>query len=168
MFRVSGIYETGLEEFDDVYVLGDLRQIQAGEKAAHVGHLTGDMLGNRSGHQGGDRFRRDLLDRRQHRAIDGKGTLQGRCGHGSLSKHRGRGDAGAPSRGRGRFRGPSPALPDTRELGPQPETVPDDTRCTLVSKCRRSPLNLPNFTCSVWPTSEVRVGSKRRSPSGRW
>jgi lipoprotein-releasing system permease protein len=27
-FRVSGIYQTGLDEFDEVYVLGDLRQIQ--------------------------------------------------------------------------------------------------------------------------------------------
>jgi len=27
-FTVSGIYETGLEEFDDVYVIGDLRHIQ--------------------------------------------------------------------------------------------------------------------------------------------
>lgn len=28
MFRVSGIYETGLEEFDNTYVVGDLRHIQ--------------------------------------------------------------------------------------------------------------------------------------------
>jgi lipoprotein-releasing system permease protein len=27
-FRVAGIYQTGLDEFDEVYVLGDLRQIQ--------------------------------------------------------------------------------------------------------------------------------------------
>jgi lipoprotein-releasing system permease protein len=27
-FRVSGIYQTGLDEFDEVYVLGDLRQVQ--------------------------------------------------------------------------------------------------------------------------------------------
>ena len=27
-FNISGIYETGLEEFDDVYVIGDLRHIQ--------------------------------------------------------------------------------------------------------------------------------------------
>ncbi|MBO0359568.1 ABC transporter permease [Hymenobacter sp. BT186] len=27
-FRVSGIYQTGLDEFDDVYVIGDLRQIR--------------------------------------------------------------------------------------------------------------------------------------------
>jgi lipoprotein-releasing system permease protein len=27
-FKVSGIYETGLEEFDEVYVIGDLRHIQ--------------------------------------------------------------------------------------------------------------------------------------------
>ena len=28
MFTISGIYETGLEEFDDVYIVGDIRQIQ--------------------------------------------------------------------------------------------------------------------------------------------
>ena len=27
-FRVAGIYQTGLDEFDEVYVLGDLRQVQ--------------------------------------------------------------------------------------------------------------------------------------------
>jgi lipoprotein-releasing system permease protein len=37
-FYVSGIYETGLEEFDEVYVIGDIRQVQ------HLNNWTDDMV----------------------------------------------------------------------------------------------------------------------------
>lgn len=37
-FIVSGIYETGIEEFDEVYVIGDIRQIQG------LNNWSGDMV----------------------------------------------------------------------------------------------------------------------------
>lgn len=37
-FIISGIYETGIEEFDEVYVIGDIRQIQG------LNNWSGDMV----------------------------------------------------------------------------------------------------------------------------
>jgi len=42
-FRVSGIYATGLDEFDDVYVIGDIRQIRALNSPAWPDSLVGGM-----------------------------------------------------------------------------------------------------------------------------
>ena len=42
-FRVSGIYSTGLDEFDEVYVLGDIRQIRELNSPAWPDSLVGGM-----------------------------------------------------------------------------------------------------------------------------
>ncbi|MBD2767652.1 ABC transporter permease [Hymenobacter sp. BT664] len=42
-FRVSGIYSTGLDEFDDVYVIGDIRQIRELNSPAWPDSLVGGM-----------------------------------------------------------------------------------------------------------------------------
>ena len=42
-FRVSGIYSTGLDEFDEVYVIGDIRQIRELNSPAWPDSLVGGM-----------------------------------------------------------------------------------------------------------------------------
>ena len=42
-FRVSGIYATGLDEFDEVYVLGDIRQVRELNSPAWPDSLVGGM-----------------------------------------------------------------------------------------------------------------------------
>ena len=42
-FRVSGIYSTGLDEFDEVYVMGDIRQIRELNSPAWPDSLVGGM-----------------------------------------------------------------------------------------------------------------------------
>jgi len=42
-FRVSGIYATGLDEFDEVYVIGDIRQIRELNSPAWPDSLVGGM-----------------------------------------------------------------------------------------------------------------------------
>ena len=42
-FRVSGVYSTGLDEFDEVYVIGDIRQIRALNSPAWADTLVGGM-----------------------------------------------------------------------------------------------------------------------------
>ena len=42
-FRVSGVYSTGLDEFDEVYVIGDIRQIRQLNSPAWADSLVGGM-----------------------------------------------------------------------------------------------------------------------------
>ena len=42
-FRVTGIYSTGLDEFDDVFVIGDIRQVRGLNSPAWADSLVGGM-----------------------------------------------------------------------------------------------------------------------------